>query len=194
MFHLLQFYCIKHGLYSLNVKGTETLLPTATERATLSGMKYAAGLIIALLLFCLLPGTGSAFGAAKKTAKPTVKKVKIKKSAKTPPRFIGQPTVAPIYVTNVDDLPILRFSADRDVSVEVEPWMGNGRQRLTGDILVATNLKKGVELDVPWTVSILSNGKFNFHITMTDKAGNRTEYNAPFRVSFMSNQNRSVVH
>jgi hypothetical protein len=99
-----------------------------------------------------------------------------------------------MYVTTVDDLPILRFSANEDVSVEVAPWMGNGRQRLTGDILVARNLKKGVELDVPWTVSILSNGKFNFHITLTDKAGNRTEFNAPFRVSFMNNRNRKVVH
>jgi hypothetical protein len=152
--------------------------------------------MIALFLFCLLPGTGPAFGAVKKTAKQPAKnaKVKTKKIDRTPPGFIYRPTVSPMYVTMSDDLPIMTFSANEDVSVEVEPWMGNGRQRLTGDILVAANLKKGVKLDVPWTVSILSNGKFNFHITMTDKAGNRTEYNAPFRVSFMNNRNRSVIH
>jgi hypothetical protein len=159
-------------------------------------MKVIAGLIIALLIFCFLPLTAPAFGVAKKAAKTTVKstKAKIKKIDKTPPGFIYRPTVAPMYVTTPDDLPIMTFSANEDVSVEVEPWMGNGRQRLTGDILVATNLKKGVKLDVPWTVSIMSNGKFNFHLTMTDKAGNRTKYNAPFRVSFMNNRNRKVVH
>lgn len=155
-----------------------------------------ACLISVLLLFCFLSEINPAFGAVKKTAKQPVKstKVKTKKIDKTPPWFIYGPTVSPQYVTTPDYLPIMTFSANKDVSVEVEPWMGNGRQRLTGDILVATNLKKGVKLDVPWTVSTLSNGKFNFHLTMTDKAGNRTEFNAPFRVSFMNNGNRRVVH
>ena len=170
------------------------------ERITIKPMKKPMSPIVCLLgiilLFGCLSETDPAFGIVKKSAKLPAKRVavKAKKKDKTPPGFIEQPTVSPMYVTNTDDLPTLRFSANKDVSVEVEPWMGNGSQRLTGDILVATNLKKGVNLDVPWTVSIMSNGKFNFHIIMTDKAGNRTEYNAPFRVSFMNNRNRSVVH
>ena len=171
------------------------------ERITIIPMKKTMRSIVCLLsvilLFGCLPKTGPAFGLVKKTAKLPAKNKKVVKKLKadkTPPGFIGQPNVSPAYVTTPDNLPTLRFSANKDVSVEVEPWMGNGLQRLTGDILVSANLKKGVNLDVPWTVSTLSNGKFNFHITMTDKAGNRTEFNAPFRVYFMNNRNRSVVH
>ena len=159
-------------------------------------MRPITCLLSVILLFCCLSATGPAFGAVTKPAKQPVKKAKLKtiKIDKTPPKFIYQPTVVPPFVSTPNNLPILTFSANKDVSVKVEPWMGNGRQRLTGDILAAANLKKGVKLNVPWTVSILSNGKFNFHITMTDKAGNRTEFNAPFQVYFMDNRNRSVVH
>jgi hypothetical protein len=170
----------------------------AKERITIMPMKKAMGPILCLLsvilLFGCLSETNPAFGAVKKAARQPAKSKKAIKIDKTPPRFIYHPTVVPAFVSTPDNLPILTFSANKDVSVEVEPWMGNGRQRLTGDILAATNLKKGVKLDVPWTVSILSNGKFNFHITMTDKDGHRAEFNAPFQVYFMDNRNRSVVH
>lgn len=158
-------------------------------------MKSAVYLVIALLLFCLLPGTSPAFGAIKKAAKQPAKKAKVKAKIidKTPPGFIYRPTVSPQYVSTPDNLPVMTFSANEDVSVKVEPWMEDGRQRLTRDILYAAKLKKGVKLDVPWTVSILSNGQFNFHLTMTDKANNRTEFNAPFTVSFTNNLNRRVV-
>lgn len=171
-------------------------LSPSTERATIRPMRSIIYLVIVLFSFSLLPGAGPVAGAVKKIAKQPVKNTKLKKKIidKKPPGFLFRPTVSPQNVMTPTNLPVMTFSADEDVSVEVEAWMGNGRQRLTGDVLAAANLKKGKKLNVAWTIATLSDGKFNFHIIMTDKAGNRTKFNAPFTVSFMDNRNRKVIY
>ena len=157
--------------------------------------KLLCFIVIAVALVALLPGTGPVSGAVKKTAKPPVTNTKLKKKVidKTPPGFLLRPAVTPLFVTTVDNLPVLTFSANEDVRVRVEPWDGSGRHRVTGDILAATVLKKGQKINVAWTVATLPDGDFSFHIIMTDKAGNRTVSNAPFKVSFVNNQNRSLI-
>jgi len=152
-------------------------------------------LIMVLLLSFAIAVAGPAYGARKKVAKPPVKKaaaaariIDVK-----PPGFLYRPNIFPQYVTNRDNLPVLTFSADKDVNIVVEPRDGSGQHRLQGELLADSELKKGVKVDVAWKIATLPNGDYNFHIIMTDKAGNRTEYNAPFTVYIRYNPNTSLI-
>ena len=148
-----------------------------------------------MLLFLIVAVAGPAAGAKKKLAKPPVKKaaVAIKIIDIKPPGFIYRPTIFPQYVADSSNLPVLTFSADKDVNIVVEPRDGSGKNRLQGELLADANIKKGVKTDVAWKIATLPNGDYNFHIIMIDKAGNRSEFNAPFTVYIRYNPNTSLI-
>jgi hypothetical protein len=150
-----------------------------------------------LLLVLVFAVSGPAIGAKKKlkppikTAAPIVKIISL--SDIKPPEFIYRPSIFPQYVTNSDNLPVLTFSPDEDVNIVVDQRDGTGKNRLQGELLADTAIKKGVKTDVAWKIAALPNGDYNFHIIMTDLAGNRTEFNAPFTVYIRYNPNTSLI-
>ncbi len=148
-----------------------------------------------MLLALAIAGTAPAAGAKKKIAKPPAKKTKATLMVVDvkPPGFIYRPNIFPQYVTDSSNLPVLTFSADEDVSIVVDARDAGGKNRLRGELLADTALKKGVKLEVAWKIGTLPNGDYSFHIIMTDKAGNRSEFNAPFTVYIRNNPNNTLL-
>ncbi len=137
--------------------------------------------------------------ASQLLAAPAVKPKKPKAAApvkvvdKTVPGFIYQPTVYRSYVRDVDVHPIVTFFADEDVMAEVWETDASGKNHVSRAPIFRGRLKKGVKQGVPWRSVTLPNGIYNFHIIVTDRAGNSSSYDAPFTIDIINNPNRDLV-
>lgn len=109
------------------------------------------------------------------------------------PGFSYQPDIFPAYVIDSDQLPVLTFSVDRDVSVEVWEMDETGQHYLSLWPLTMVDLEKGIKLDVAWKTATLPNGNFNFHVVLIDKAGHRADYNIPFTIHIINNPNLNLI-
>jgi hypothetical protein len=158
---------------------------------------FNLSLLIVPLLFYFLAGTDPVSAANKRLVKRHIKvkitKLMIRPIDKKAPGFLYKPDIFPQYVTSSNHLPVMTFSANEDVNLKVEPRDGSGQNRLAGEILADTTIKKGMKIEVAWKIATVPNGDYNFHITMIEKAGNRTDYNAPFTVDIINNPNSSMI-
>ena len=109
------------------------------------------------------------------------------------PGFIFKPVVYASYVMTIGQRPVLTFSADEDADVTVWETDASGKNHVNRVSIFAGHLKKGVKEDVKWKSLTLPNGIYNYHIVMTDKAGNSSTYNVPITIDIVKNPNRSLI-
>ena len=114
-------------------------------------------------------------------------------TASAKPAFMFQPIVYASYVMSAGQRPVLTFSADEDVEAVVWETDASGKNHVNRVSIFAGHLRKGVKQEVKWRSVTLPNGRYNFHIMMTDKAGNASAYNVPITVDIVNNPNRALV-
>ena len=147
-----------------------------------------------LLTFAILLGlAGQLLAAPAAKAKKGRAAAPVKVADRTAPRFVYQPVVFMSYVRDVDAHPVVTFSADEDVTAAVWEADASGQGHVSRVPIFRGRLRKGAKQEVEWLSVTLPNGRYNFRIILTDRAGNSTAYNAPFTIDIIDNPNRALV-
>ncbi len=146
-----------------------------------------------LLTLVVLFGCAAQLWAAPAAKPRRTKAAPVKVTDTTKPGFLYQPVVYASYVMSTGQHPVMTFSADEDVRVVIWETDARGENRVNSEPIFTGRLKKGVKQDVEWLSLALPNGRYNYHVVMTDKAGNGADYDVPITVDIVNNPNGDLI-